>query len=175
MVLAGLALLAGVAAGWLAGRRPPLDDLARRVLSVRGAILVAGVVLLAISRWTPGSAGLALMVSGYALLVAFVIPYGRNAHRPGLVLAGLGLLANAIVITADGGMPVSGLAPGVAAAGHHHGLSTRDHLTGLSDDIRLSPLSETVSPGDLLISLGAAVAVFGWLEPRHSLTRRRPA
>jgi hypothetical protein len=164
MLLAGLAILAGAAAGWFSGRRPPLDDPGRRLRALRPVLLATAVALVAIGRWTAGSAGLALMICGYALMIGFVI---LNAGHPGLLLVGLGLLANATVMLADGGMPVAGRPAGVPAAGHHHGLSTRDHLTGLSDQIRLAPLGQTVSAGDIAVSVGVAVAVFGWLGPRE--------
>jgi hypothetical protein len=116
----------------------------------------------------------ALAAGGYALLAGFALLNHRHA---GLVLVAAGLLANLLVIGVDGGMPVRGLPAGVPVDGLHHGLSAGDSLTGLSDTVRLAPLHEIVSPGDLLVALGGAVAVFSWLEPgpaRPGRLRPRP-
>ncbi len=167
MLLALLALVAGSAAGWAAGRRLP-----RSAGGWRGVVLVpvGAVLLIAGARWVGGGLGVALSVAGYGALLAFA---AANRRHPGLMLVATGILANLVVIAADGGMPVRGLAPGATAAGGHHGLSSRDHLTGLSDMLRLPGLHETVSPGDLLIALGGAVAVFFWLEPTQTPGRAR--
>lgn len=166
MQLVLLALLAGALAGWVAGRRPA----AATPLALGRTLVPAAVVALLVGeRWLGGGPGEAVMAGGYALLIAFAV---RNGRRPGLALVALGLLANAVVVVADGGMPVNGQAPGVAAGAHHHGLSTRDHLAGLADTIRLAPLGETVSPGDLLVAAGGGIAVFFWLEPAAGRSRR---
>lgn len=123
---------------------------------------VAGVILAAGERWVGGGSGLAVMSAGYVGLIGFALANGR---RRGLALIAVGLLANLAVTVADGGMPVSHQPAGVQIGDHHHGLSSADHLVGLADDIPLSLLGETVSPGDLLIAAGGAVAFFFWLEP----------
>lgn len=170
MLLALLALAAGAAAGWLAGRRVPAAAGPWRlpVLVPAGAgLLAAG------SRWVGGTAGVTVAAVGYAVLAGFAL---LNVRRAGMVLVAAGLLANLLVIGLDGGMPVRGLPPGVPAAGLHHGLSSRDHLSGLADQIRVVPLHETVSPGDVLVALGGAVALYAWLEPGPAgagYTRRR--
>ncbi|HET6965119.1 MAG TPA: DUF5317 family protein [Acidimicrobiales bacterium] len=166
MLLAVLALVAGAAAGWLSGRRLPEAGGTWRALG----LAPAGVVLLAVgNRWVGGGAGVAVAAGGYALLIAFA---ALNSRRTGLVLVAAGLAANLAVIAVDHGMPVRGVPPGLPAPGLHHGLSSRDHLTGLTDTIRLGALHETVSPGDLLVALGGAVALYSWLEPLPGRPRR---
>ena len=167
MLLALIALAAGALAGGIRGRRP-----GRSGSTWKAPLLVpvAGVLLVAGQRWISGVAGLVVMAVGYLALTAFT---AANARRPGLVLVAVGLLANLSVTVADGGMPVRGQPPGVPVGDHHHGLSTRDHLAGLADTIRVPPLRETVSPGDLLVASGGAVAVFFWLDPVTAPTRRR--
>jgi hypothetical protein len=169
MLFAGAAVMAGILAAWAAGRHAPPDPWAAAVRGWRWpALLGAGVVLmLAGQRWIPGLVGLGLLEAGYVLALVFA---AANLRRAGLVLIGLGLLANLAVIGIDWGMPVRGLAAAVPAAGHHHGLSSRDHLAVLTDDLRPPGGHETLSPGDILLALGGAVAVFFWLEPRP----RRP-
>ncbi len=173
MLLAVLALVAGAAAGWLAGRRLPAGEGTWRVVG----LVPAGAVPLALGgRWVGGGAGVGLAVAGYALLIAFA---ALNSRRAGLVMVAVGLVGNLAVIGVDRGMPVQGLPAGVPAAGLHHGLSSRDHLTGLADTIRVGLLHETVSPGDVLVALGGAAAVYSWLEPppgaRGRARRRRRA
>ena len=168
VLLAVMALVAGALAGGLAGRTIP----ARPPRWTRPALLVAGVALVLTSRWIPGPPGGATLALGYGTLAGFA---AANWRRAGLLLVTAGLLANAAVVAADDGMPVTGLAPGVAAGPHHHGLGAGDHLTALGDDIRIGPLGETVSPGDLLVAIGGALAAFAWLEPRRRNSRARPA
>lgn len=187
MLLALIAVLAGALAGWTAGRRPSGGAPAGRRgdrrppaagRSGRGApawkvpvlLPVAGVVLVVGERWVGGGSGLAVMSAGYAGLIGFALANGR---RRGLALIAVGLLGNLAVTVADGGMPVRHQPAGVQIGDHHHGLSRADHLAGLADDIPVSLLGETVSPGDLLIAAGGAVAFFFWLEPEAARTRRR--
>lgn len=176
MVLAAVALLAGAAAALvaclLAGRRPVAGSGWPRAV---GLAPLAALVLLAGDRWFGGAVGLALTATGYALLTGFA---AANWRRPGMVLIGVGLLTNVAVIAADGGMPVRYQPPGVALGHHHHGLSSRDHLAGLADIVPVPALGETVSPGDLLIGAGGALAVFFSLAPdprRDGRDREEPA
>jgi hypothetical protein len=168
MLLAVVALVAGGLAGVAAGRglpaRPPRWRLP--------GLLVVGGALVVSARWIPGRLGWLGLVVGYGALVSFA---GANWRRAGLVLVTIGLLANGAVVAADDGMPVSGLPPGVTATGHHQGLRSGDHLTALADDIRVAPLGETVSAGDLLVAVGGAVAAFAWMEPRRRRASRRRA
>jgi hypothetical protein len=95
-----------------------------------------------------------------------------NIRVTGMVLVAAGLLSNLVVISVDGGMPVRGLPPGQSAGPRHHGLGPGDRLTGLADIVRIEPLGQTVSGGDLVLSLGAATVTFGLLRPGR---RRAPA
>ena len=165
MLLAVIALAAGALAGWLAGRRPRPAQAWR----VPALVPVAALLLLAGGPVLGGDPGLAAMAAGYAALAGFAVANGRH---PGMVVAAVGLLANLAVMLADGGMPVRGQPAGVQIGDHHHGLSTRDDLAGLADTIRIAPLGEMVSPGDLLVAGGGAIAGFFWFEPVG--TPRRP-
>ena len=82
------------------------------------------------------------------LLIGFAL---RNAGLTGMVLVAVGLLANLTVIAVDRGMPVRGLPAGVSDGWRHHGERPGDHLTGLADVVRLTPLGETVSAGDIVL------------------------
>jgi hypothetical protein len=153
--LALIAVACGAAAGVIAGRRPPgPGPVPRLALLLIGAGIVCET---AASEWLPS------VLAGYALLIAAAILEHR---RLGTVLVAAGLLANLLVITVNRGMPVKGLASGAAPGSLHHALATGDRLVGLSDIIRLPLVSAMVSPGDVVLALGAAVMMFGWLEPR---------
>lgn len=171
MELAVLAVMAGLAAGLAVGRRPAaLAAPPGPTAAFAGgagvlAALAGGVGVLAAlagGHWIGGRPGVVVMASGYALLILFALLHFRH---PGAVLVAAGLMANLAVVTVDSGMPVRGLPPGVQASGHHHGIEPSDHLTALADDIHLPVGGETISAGDAVASLGAAVAAFAWLEP----------
>jgi hypothetical protein len=162
MWLALIAVVAGGLCGLAAGGRlsnvvsAPLRDL---------WLLVAGGAL----EWAGGRWGLALVIAGYVLLLAFAL---RNIRLTGMLMIAIGLLSNLIVITVDGGMPVRGVPAGVSLGARHHGQKPGDRLTGLADDVRISPLGETVSAGDLVLAVGAGVVAFSVIRPAR---RRTPA
>ena len=143
-----------------------MRSLARARLRGLG-LLLAGAICALGARWVGGGVGAGILVAGYVLMVCFAL---RNAGLTGMVLVAVGLLANLAVIVVDQGMPVRGLPAGVSDGWRHHGERPGDHLTGLADVVRLAPLGETVSAGDIVLSLGAGTAVVALMRPR-----RRPA
>ncbi len=170
MLLPWCAVAAGLAVGLLSGGR--LHRLADARLRLVG-FLVAGAALEAIGTlWIGGGLGLAALIGGYVLLLAFAL---ANAARTGMVLVGAGLLANLAVITVDGGMPVRGVAADVSAGARHHGIRAGDRLTFLADVVPLPAIGETVSAGDIVLSIGVATVVVGLLRapPRRRTTPLR--
>lgn len=153
-----IAVALGAAVGLLGGRRPP-------PAFVAGAgptdlvLLVAGLAAVGCSRLPTTGAAAALAVTGYGLLALLAV---RLRHHPGMAMVAAGLLSNLAVILADAGMPVTTMDPG-AVSGLHHGLTSADRLTALADIISVPVLGVTASPGDLVLSLGAALAAFAWL------------
>jgi hypothetical protein len=162
MLLMVVALAAGVTAGRLLGGRP------RYLAGARlrwAALLVAGAVAaLAGSRWGSGATGTVVIIVGYLLLLGFAL---RNLALTGMILVTCGLLANLAVIAIDGGMPVRGVPAGAAYGPRHHGERAGDHLLALSDQIRLTPLDATVSPGDIVLAVGVATLTAGLMRPRR--------
>ena len=132
------------------------------------ALVVVGAVGAAIGDRVDGEAGLVILQVGLALIAVGAAAGARI--RAGFVLIAAGVAANFAVITADGGMPVRGLAPGTEAAQHHHGVSTRDHLIGLSDEIRIA--NGSYSPGDVAVAAGAAVAILSAIPRRRTVSHR---
>jgi hypothetical protein len=170
MPLVLMALAAGLLAGVLLGGS--VRRLARARLRDAG-LLFGGLACELGTRWIGGTAGAAVMITAYLLLVCFAV---RNAGITGMVLVAVGLVANLTVIAVDGGMPVRGLPAGVADGWRHHGERAGDRLTGLADVIPLSPVGETVSAGDVVLSLGVATAVVSLMRPRRRRRQpRRPA
>jgi hypothetical protein len=164
MPLVVVALACGLLAGLLLGGS------VRRLAGARlhgVGILLAGAACEISTRWVGGAAPAGIIIAGYVLIICFAF---RNVAVTGMVLVAIGLLANLTVIAIDRGMPVRGLPAGLSDGWRHHGERPGDRLTGLADVVPLTPLGETVSAGDLVLSLGVATAV-------ASLTRarRRPA
>jgi hypothetical protein len=88
-----------------------------------------------------------------------------NNHRPGLWMAGVGVLMNFTVIILNGGMPVleeaamvaSGFTgPDLPTGFKHVMLGDRSHLTFLADVIplRLLGQGEVLSLGDIFLAVG---------------------
>ncbi len=128
-----------------------------------GGLLVQAILFSPPVAATVGRAGPLLYVgSTLAVLVALL----RNARQPGLWLLAVGALLNLIVILANGGfMPVS---PGALAAlgssapqaySNVATASTGTALAWLGDVFVVPPpipFANAISPGDVLIGLGAA-------------------
>ncbi len=150
VVVVGAGLAVGAARG---GRLASLGG-----ASLPGAGLVAlGLVAALAGRFLPLGAW-PWMVALAALLGAA----WRNRARPGTGLVALGLLMNAAVIAANGGMPVSASAAaavggGAVAGGLHVPLQPGDPLGLLADVVAIRPLRAVLSAGDLVLATGAGV------------------
>jgi hypothetical protein len=138
-----------------------------------------------------GDAGTDLLVRtgvlalSYALLLVFVI---ANLRLPGMPLILIGVLCNAVVITTNGGMPVSvdaladadqsDVIAALEAEGSdkHHRLDDDDVLTFLADVIVIPPpIGAVVSVGDLFQYAGLiwlVVAAMRAPAPMSSSTPR---
>lgn len=108
--------------------------------------------------------GVALTLASYVPLLLLVI---LNRERPGLWLAGLGVLMNFSVIALNQGMPVlmeaaevaSGFAPGdpVIAESYKHVTLNRDSLLPFLADvipIRVANYGQVLSLGDVFLATG---------------------
>lgn len=130
-------------------------------------LLPLGFLLQIGARYIPASAadwGVALILVSYVPLLILVI---LNKNRPGLWLAGIGVLMNFTVIALNGGMPVmaeaaevaSGFAPGdpvISESYKHVILDQTSHLVFLADviPIRVANYGQVLSLGDLLLAVG---------------------
>ena len=108
--------------------------------------------------------GVALILLSYLPLIILVL---LNKERPGLWLAGFGVLMNFSVIALNGGMPVlseaaevaSGFAPGdpVIAESYKHVVLNRDSLLPFLADvipIRVLNIGQVLSLGDVFLAFG---------------------
>lgn len=181
MLLVVVVLLVALVVGWARGGR--LERLGALPLRRRRLVVAAVVVQLAGALAGGPAYGAGLAVS--ALLAAAFLSLNRGVRGTGLVAAGL--LANALVVSVNGAMPVS------TAATERAGLSSQDLLPGrdprhepATSATRLRPLGdvvpvllpvrpEVVSPGDVLVTAGLAelVVVGMGRRARGARARRR--
>lgn len=108
-----------------------------------GDATVAGWSVLAVSQ---------LLVLGWLL---------RNWQLPGVALVAIGLLMNAVVIAANGAMPVDpeamrrlGLGELEVLPGKHTLLTSQTRLPWLADVWALPPLRSIISAGDVVLAAG---------------------
>lgn len=118
------------------------------------------------------------LAASYSLLLLFALV---NVRLPGMALVLLGLACNAVVIVANGGMPVSEEALRDSeqedvirflveeGADKHHLLEDRDVLTALADVIPVPPpIRQAVSVGDVLVYLGLIWLVVATMRARSA-------
>jgi len=172
MSLLVLALLAALVVGWVSSGS--LDRLGRLPLRSRRLVVLAFLAQL-VGTVVGGPLHPVGLAASAGLVVAFL---ARNRSIRGTGLIALGLLANALVVGANGAMPVSlhaaaraGVAVEDLAAGARHEVADRGtRLPWLGDVVPVAfpPRPEVVSPGDVLVTAGAAQLVV------VGMTRRAP-
>ncbi len=134
----------------------------------------------AAGRGSIGSASItALLLLSESAIVAFVL---LNWFRAGMFLIAVGFSLNAIVILANGGMPVStgairwlGADPHAAgAAGKHLLMTEATRLRWLADVIPVPVARMVISPGDVLLVAGIIPLAHDMLTvPSLSARRQR--
>lgn len=165
-VCALLAVLAPALLGGRLGRFAVLRLRGTEVVSVAFAVQVAAVSLLPGPRWLLAAGH----VGSYVAAAGFVV---LNRRVPGVLLVGLGALANGVTIAVNGGtLPAApgalaraGLVPpatGSAATDFvNSGLVAQPRLAVLGDVFAVPagwPLANVFSVGDLLVVVGAGLA-----------------
>lgn len=180
-----IGLFLAVAVGILIGfvRRGSFANLARTQLT--GVPLVfAGVILqlgsTVAERADLRSLPLALVLASFALTFGFA---ALNRRLPGMTLIAIGALMNFVVISANGGMPVSldaldraGLGnpfeQGAVTKGAHHALDDGTRLRFLADVIPIKVTANVVSAGDIVIWAGLLLAIQQLMVGRPGKRRR---
>lgn len=172
MVLAVIVLVLGVLVGYaLGGRLRHLGDLSLRgvwLLLVGLGLqlaLTGGVALgVDVGTWAAPTMGASLLA-----VAAFML---GNVRVPGMALIGAGVLLNAIVIIANGGMPVSPTALEAIGSdatidpGKHRLLEPGDPFAILADIIPVAALRSVLSIGDVVLAAGVGLTIVA--------TMRRP-
>ena len=176
-----LAVAVGIVVGLV--RRGSFANLGRTDL--RGIPLVFGGVLLQLGSTIAERAELAwlplgLVLGSFALTFAFA---ALNRRLPGMTLIALGAFMNFVVISANGGMPVSldaldraGLGNpfegGAVTKGAHHALDDGSRLTFLADVIPIKVTANVVSAGDIVIWAGLLLLIQQLMVGRPGKRRR---
>jgi hypothetical protein len=122
--------------------------------------------------------------TSYVLVLAFAI---RNWRLTGVPLVVVGLLLNGLVVTTNGGMPVSRSA--LEASGQsdvlhllladegakHHLLDSNDVLTPLGDVIAIPPpVRQVVSVGDIFVYVGLVWLIIAVMRGQTGALDRHP-
>jgi uncharacterized protein DUF5317 len=158
-----LAMVLGLVFGLVTGGR--VTNLARLRFRwpwlVVGAVVVREAVLLTPLNRVNG----AQYVYVLALAAIVVWTIAHFDRLPGVWLITAGAATNLLVIIVNGGrMPVAAELAGSLARhgnlGQYTVMSSATHLNFLADWIWLNPSPEAYSPGDVLVALGLAIAVF---------------
>lgn len=108
---------------------------------------------------------LLLLLGSMGFIALFLL---LNLARPGMGLAGVGVLLNLVVIVANGAMPVH--APSAERAGvpisfeeaalKHEVMDPSTHFPWLGDAIAIPLLKTVISLGDVLLALGIGLFVY---------------
>lgn len=159
-------------------RRIPDAPLRWTWLLFAGVLLQAGVDLAAGRGILPdaGLLGWLLLALSQLLVVVFL---ATNWQLPGVLLAATGLALNAIVMAANGAMPVDPIAIqalGIEGAqvppGKHTLLTEETHLPWLADIWPLPPLRSIISIGDVVLAAGLIPLTHALMSHRPPAERR---
>ena len=157
------ALALGVVSGWLAGGR---DFQKLGQLRIRWWPLLAVVVVI---RAVAPIFGELSAIAYVAAFTGITIVALADRRLPGMSVIAAGATLNAIVVAANGGMPVDMSA--VAAAGAtmptdrlHIALNEATRLPQLADVISVALFRNVYSVGDVLLAVGGFWLPFAWLR-----------
>ena len=175
-----MVLVGAVGAAWAAGgrwHRLAHLHLRARPLVVAAVVAQAGGALVGLAGF--GDARRAYVVGLVASAVCALVFCTRNLSVPGVALVSGGLIANALVVAANGAMPVSIVAAyhaRVPIAAISTGSDARHEIAGIGTHLRwlgdivpvpLPLRPEVVSPGDVLVAAGLAeLVVLGMMGSR---------
>ncbi|HEX2027750.1 MAG TPA: DUF5317 domain-containing protein [Nitriliruptorales bacterium] len=175
MAFTPLVVVVAVALGYARGgrlRRIADADLGWGWLLFAGLALQIAVDLLA-ARGLVGWASTATLLLSQVLVAGWIV---ANRYRPGMPLILLGLVSHAVVIAANGAMPVDpeaiaaiGLRGMDPVPGKHELMTEATRLAVLGDVLPLPPLRTVISVGDVVLAAGLIPLV------HHLMTYRSPA
>jgi len=124
-----------------------------------------------------GTVGYLLLLASQLLVLSWVL---ANWQLSGMLLVGIGLLLNAVVIGANGAMPVDpeaiaalGIEGAEVAPGKHVVLTEDTRLPWLADIWALPPLRSIISMGDVVLAAGLIPLTHALMSYRPAAVRRR--
>jgi len=180
MGLTTVALALGIVISYLRGGR--LGRLVDSDLKVTW-MLVTGFALQASVDWASeegylGDAlGLILLQASFVLLLGW---FAINRHMRGSVLLFIGFALNAIVIAANGAMPVdveairaAGVTDPVIPFGKHEILTAHTALPWLADRFPIVAIRSSISIGDIVLAAGTIPLTHDLMTSRSAPDRRR--
>lgn len=175
-----LVIVAAIVVGYLRGGR--LHRIADSQLRWPGLLFAGFGLQVALDLAAPryegleGVAGTAVLVASHLLVLGWI---AANRYRPGMALVFAGLAMNAVVIAANGGMPVDpqaitrlGIEAPEALYGKHVLMTESTRLAFLADIYALPPLRTIISVGDVVLAAGL-VPLVGHLMTYRSPVERR--
>lgn len=174
-----LVLVVAVAFGYLRGGR--LNRIAEAELGWSWLLFTGLAVQVAIDfaaarGQLPDWLGLPGLVASQLLVLGWV---AANRYRPGMPLVLLGLVMNAVVIAANGAMPVDpdaiaaiGLAGADPVPGKHEIMTEASRLPWLADIFPLPPLRTVISAGDVVLAAGLLPLLNHLMHYRPAAERR---
>ncbi len=183
LLVAGLALLAGRLCGGRLGRLATMPLRGPWLVPAAAAVQLGAALAIGLGGLPPRPVYRAALVLAAGPAAVFLL---RNRRLPGVGLLAAGLLLNAVVVLANGAMPVSAYAAaraGVPAAAveairvgadpRHESAGARTRLRLLGDVVPVpTPLRrEVLSPGDCVAAAGLALLIVTGMRRR----RVRPA
>ena len=164
-------VIAVVAAVYGLVRGGSLDTLAATHFRFVWVLIAALVVQLGFDIWDPEwlteTGDLVVLLGSNVAVAVFML---LNRHLPGMWLAAVGLLLNALVIAANQAMPVSEHALEIAGLESmpfgvkHEPLGGNTVLPWIADVIPLPGMKTILSVGDLFLAAG-----IGWLVYRRTI------
>lgn len=173
MPLAVATLVVAVAVSLLLGgslRRLADNDLRWSWLLFIGVAIQVAVDVAAAQALIGGGTAYAGLATSQIVVLGWVV---GNRRQAGMALIGVGLLMNALVMGANGAMPVDpeavhrlGVEEVVVAPGKHELMTSQTRLPWLADVVAVPPIRTVVSIGDIVLAAGIAVLV-------HRLMTRR--
>jgi hypothetical protein len=141
-----------------------------------GVALQVAVDLGAGRGWLPdaGWSGYLLLLLSHLVVLGWVV---ANWHLPGMRLVTIGLGLNALVIGANGAMPVDpdairalGIDGATVPPGKHTLLDDQTRLPWLADIWPLPPLRSIISIGDVVLAAGLIPLTHGLMSRRTGRT-----
>jgi hypothetical protein len=174
MVVGGAILVSYLRGGRFS--RIAAADLRATWLLFVGMFLQIGLDAAAVRGLLEGSAGYALILVSQLLVLVWC---GLNWWRPGMLLVVLGLALNAVVMAANGAMPVDpeaiaalGIPGAEVPPGKHVLMTEATRLAILADIWPLPPVRTIISIGDVVLAAGLVPLVHHLMTYRTPVERR---